>query len=60
MELSMEANTSASHDSLVMIPNKFYLPKTFLIFMCSFGLAFESKNEKVRGLILQAIIPYKN
>ena len=29
MELSMAANTSASHDSVVMTPNKFHPPDIF-------------------------------
>ena len=56
-ELLTEANTSASHDSVVIIPNKFHSPKTFLLSKYSFGLA---KNIKVRVLILQAIMHCKN
>ena len=56
MELSKEANTSASHDSVVM---NFTTPKTFLLLKCSFGLTFGSKSIKVRALILQAITPCK-
>ena len=37
MEISMAASPSASHDSVVMIPNKFHSPKMFLLLKCSFG-----------------------
>ena len=50
MELSIEANTSASHDSVVMIPNKFYYPKTFLLPKRLFG----SNDEEVSVLIMTA------
>ena len=56
MELSTEANTSASHNSVVM---NFTTPKMFLLLKCSFGLTFGSKSIKVRALILQAITPCK-
>ena len=59
MELSMEANTSACYDSVVMIWNKFSSPKAFLILKHLFWLTFESKNEKVKALILQTITPWK-
>ena len=49
MELSMEANTSACYDSVVMIWNKFSSPKAFLILKHLFWLTFESKNEKSKG-----------
>ena len=42
MEMLTAASTSAFHDSVVMIPNKFHSPKTFLLSRCLFG----SKNEK--------------
>ena len=42
MELWIVASTSVSHDSVVMIPNKFHPPESFLLPKCSFG----SKNEK--------------
>ena len=59
VELSTEANTSASHGSVVMIPNKFHFPKTFLLSKRFFRLTLGSKNEKVRALILQTVTPYK-
>ena len=42
MELSIAASTSASHNSVVIIPNKFHPPKSLLLPKRSFG----SKNEK--------------
>ena len=42
MELSIAASFSASHNSVVMIPNKFHPPKSLLLPKRSFG----SKNKK--------------
>ena len=57
MELSTEVNTSASHDTVVIIPNKSHSPKMFLLLKHSFRLSI---NEKVRALILQVIMHCKN
>ena len=56
-DLLTNANTSASHNSVVIISNKFHSLKTFLLSKHSFGFA---KNKKVRVLILQAITHCKN
>ena len=38
MELLIEANTSATHDFVVMIPNKFHFPNIVLLPKHLFGL----------------------
>ena len=59
MELSMMTGISTSYDPVVMIPNKFHSPKTYLLPKCSFGSENKKRSLAWRALILQVIIPHK-
>ena len=49
MELSTEANTSASHGSVVMIPNKFHFPQDVFTFKALVQTHIWIKKQKSKG-----------